>query len=69
MARLSDKILWDAVQVEAAKHGWLDQSALIERAAEALCKRHRLRTDAEREDISGRLGALWIRKLTVTEPN
>lgn len=69
MARLSDQVLWDSVQDAAAKSGFTDRTALIEAATEGLCKRHRLRSDAEREDISGRLSALWVKNMTVTEPN
>lgn len=64
MAGLSDTTIWAAVQDQAAVSGWAEQSLLIDAATEALCKRHRLKSDADREGISGRLSRLWIEKMT-----
>ena len=67
--KLSPEILWNEVREQAAKSGWESRELLIDTATEALCKRHKLKSDAEREQISGRLGKLWADRMGVMEPN
>lgn len=67
--KLSDEKLWNEVREQAAKSGWNSRDLLIDTATEALCKRHRIKSDAERETIAGRLGKLWADRMAVMGAN
>lgn len=67
--KLSDDNLWHEVREQAAKTGWNDRDLLLDTATEALCKRHRIKSDAERENIAGRLGKLWADRMAVMGAN
>ncbi|SFY20465.1 hypothetical protein SAMN04244548_03069 [Paracoccus pantotrophus] len=58
--KLTNDTIWRAVQDQAALFGWGDREALIAKAMNRLCKRYRLTTDGEREELRGRLDMLWI---------
>lgn len=67
--KLSPEALWNEVREQAAKSGWDSRDLLIDTATEALCKRHRIKSDAERENIAGRLGKLWADRMAVMGAN
>ena len=66
---LSDSTLLDALRDAFADAPEAPRAALIDTAAKALCKRFRLRSDADRENIAGRMSAIWAAHFMVTEPN
>ena len=67
--KLSPETLWNEVREQAAKSGWDSRDLLIDTATEALCKRHRITSDAEQKNISGRLGKLWAENMVLMGPN
>lgn len=68
MIPASDRLLWAEVEDRARIHGWDARERVCREAASHACRRLKARTDAEREEIRGRIDRLWVERVTMWGP-